>query len=214
MGNCHFKTSTHQAPTEHTAGEPGEELDLRLDLKTIADFGLVGFPNAGKSSMLAALTDARPKIAAYPFTTLNPILGTMVRDEWTRLRLVDVPGLIRDAHKGIGLGHDFLRHIERATLLIFVVDMAGTDGRSPVDDYRNLKREIKLYSDDIAKRPAIVVANKMDVPAATGELKAFKRKTRTKPFPVSAVTGDGIDALKKHLFAFCAKHSVVPSSPK
>ena len=168
--------------------------------------GLVGFPNAGKSSMLAALTDAHPKIAAYPFTTLNPILGTMIQNEWTRLSIVDVPGLIRDAHKGIGLGHDFLRHIERSPLLIYVVDMAGADGRSPVDDYRNLKKEIKLYRKDLVDRPAVVVANKMDLPDAAELLKAFKRKTRTKPIPVSAMTGEGIAALKKELFAFCGRH--------
>lgn len=213
LGNCHFKSSTHRAPTEHTPGEPGQELEVRLELKIVADLGLVGYPNAGKSSLLAALSDAHPRIAAYPFTTLNPIMGTIIRNEWTRLRMVDIPGLIEDAHKGTGLGHDFLRHIERSPLLVFVIDMAGTDGRSPVDDYRNLKRELKLYRKDLADRPALVVANKMDVPEATEQLKIFKRKTRTRPIPVSALTREGMDRLENELFAFCERHKELLAPP-
>ncbi len=197
LGNIHWKTATHQAPREHTEGERGEEVSLRLELKLMAHIGLVGFPNAGKSSLLARISDAHPKIAAYPFTTLNPIIGTMIFEDYTRLTVADLPGLLKDAHKGVGLGHDFLRHIERSRFLVFVVDMAGTDGRAPQEDYAALKRELKLYSKDLAARPSLVVANKMDMPEAKENLKLFKRKTRTKPIPVSASTGDGINALRE-----------------
>lgn len=196
IGNVHFKTSTHQAPTEHTKGELGEEFTLRLELKLIADIGLVGFPNAGKSSILTGISDAHPKIGAYPFTTLNPIIGTLVFGDYTRIKIADIPGLIEGAHEGIGLGHDFLRHIERAPCLVYVIDMAGVDGRNPVDDYKILREELKLYKDDLTKRPFIIAANKMDEPAAAENLKIFKKKTRTKPLEISAYTGQGLDELR------------------
>lgn len=206
LGNCHWKTSTHQAPTEHTDGEPGEKVSLRLELKLVADIGLVGFPNAGKSSLLRRITEARPKIGAYPFTTLNPTIGTLVFENYTRLAIADIPGLIKGAHEGRGLGYDFLRHIERSTYLIYVIDMAGVDGRHPLDDYFSLREELELYKKDLLTRPSLIVANKMDLPQAVENLQKFTMKTRTKPILVSAMTGRGLDALKELIFALCTKH--------
>ena len=196
-GNQHYATPTHQAPTKHTDGIPGEIRTLILELKTVADVGLVGYPNAGKSTILGTLTNAHPKIAPYPFTTLNPLIGTLKFEDFTAVRIADIPGLIDGAHKGVGLGHDFLRHIERTGFLVFVIDMAGTDGRDPVDDYRNLRKELRLYSEELDHRPHIVVANKMDVPEAADHLKRFKRSTKTKPLAMSASTGDGVKDLRE-----------------
>jgi GTP-binding protein len=204
LGNIHWKTSVHRAPRESTGGEPGEERALRLELKVIADLGLVGFPNAGKSSLLAALSDARPKIASYPFTTLHPVLGTMVFDDQSRLKVADIPGLIEGAHRGAGLGHEFLRHIERAPCLALVVDMAGADGRAPWSDYAVLLRELRLHSRDLAERPRLVVANKMDLPEAAQNAARFAAETRTRPVRVSALTGDGVERLRAAIRRLCA----------
>jgi GTPase len=200
LGNMHFKTSTHQAPTECTEGTPGEIKTLRLTMKTVAEVGLVGYPNAGKSTLLGQLSAARPKTAAYPFTTRHPQVGTLVFDATHTLRVADVPGLLKDAHKGIGLGHDFLRHIERTRFLLFVIDMAGTDGRKPAEDFLNLREELRLYNADLADRPYAVIANKMDDPAAKKNLTAFKRKTREKPLEMCAELGEGVPELKAMLF--------------
>ncbi|MGD9782735.1 MAG: GTPase ObgE [Kiritimatiellia bacterium] len=200
LGNMHFQTSTHQAPTEFTPGTKGETKTLRLVMKTVAEVGLVGYPNAGKSTLLSQLSAARPKVAAYPFTTLHPQVGTLVFDATHSIRVADVPGLLKDAHKGVGLGHDFLRHVERTKYLLFVIDMAGIDGRQPADDYLNLREELRLYNADLAERPYGVVANKMDEPAAKKNLAAFKRKTKEKPLEISAELGEGISALKTKLF--------------
>ena len=200
LGNIHFKSSTHQAPRETTPGTEGETKDVLLELKTIADIGLVGYPNAGKSTLLAAVSNAHPKIAPYPFTTLNPLIGTIEYEDYTKIRVADIPGLIDGAHEGIGLGHDFLRHIERARYLLFVIDMAGTDGRDPVTDYRNLRKELKLYSPALEHRPFMILANKMDVEGAKKNLTSFKRRTKTKPYAMSAATGDGIPELKQMLY--------------
>jgi GTP-binding protein len=172
---------------------------LRLELKSVADIGLVGYPNAGKSTLLRALTGARPKVAPYPFTTLHPILGTLSCGDFRTLKIADIPGLIKDAHKGVGLGHDFLRHIERTKFLVYILDMAGTEARNPVDDYRNLRRELRLYRRDLLKRPSIVVANKMDRPEAAEFLKEFKRRTRLQPLEISAEKGTGLENLKEML---------------
>ena len=180
LGNMHFATSSHRAPREFTPGTPGEQFVLRLELKSIADIGLVGFPNAGKSTLLRALTAARPKVAAYPFTTLHPVIGTLEIEDAARLRIADIPGLIDGAHQGIGLGHDFLRHIERTRLLVFIVDMAGVDGRDPADDFAGLRRELELYHADLARRPVLLVANKMDLPEAKEKLRNFKKRTGRK----------------------------------
>lgn len=200
-GNVHWKRATHQAPTEHTTGEPGHEDAFKLELKLVADIGLVGFPNAGKSSLLTQISDAHPRIGAYPFTTLNPIIGTIIFPDYTRATVADIPGLINDAHRGVGLGYAFLRHIERAHYLVYVIDMAGTDGRKPHEDYRSLKRELKLYQPDLVRRPGLLVANKMDRPEAAANLAAFATETGESPLPVSAREGDGIDDLREALFS-------------
>lgn len=200
LGNMHFQTSTHQAPTEFTEGTPGEVRTLRLTMKTVAEVGLVGYPNAGKSTLLGQLSAARPKVAAYPFTTLHPQVGTVVFDATHTIRMADVPGLLKDAHKGVGLGHDFLRHIERTNFLLFVIDMAGIDGRKPAEDFLSLREELRLYNPELAKRPYWVLANKMDEPAAVKNIAAFKRKTKEKPLELSAELGEGVPELKARLF--------------
>ncbi len=200
-GNVHWKSPTHQAPTEHTDGDKTEQLTLRLELKLVADMGLVGFPNAGKSSILTGISDAHPKIGAYPFTTLNPIIGTLIFEDYSRITVADIPGLIEGAHDGVGLGHAFLRHIERAYCLVYVIDMAGVDARKPHEDYHSLRRELEMHRADLVTRPAKVVANKMDLPEAEENLATFKAETGTDPIRVSASTGEGLDALKAAMSA-------------
>ncbi len=203
-GNTHFKTSTNRAPKRANPGLEGERGEYRLILKSIADVGLVGFPNAGKSSLTNAITKARPKTAAYPFTTLHPQIGVIdfpdERRGNRRLLLADVPGLIEGAHENRGLGHRFLRHIERCALLLVMLDMAGTDARDPRDDYKHLLRELELYDPALLDKPRLVVANKMDVPAAAGWLKKFRnRYKKVDVVEVSCLTGDGLEKLKKEL---------------
>lgn len=198
-GNQHYATSSHQAPREYTQGTPGEIRSLILELKTVADIGLVGYPNAGKSTLLRALTSAKPKVAAYPFTTLNPLIGTLVFDNYTSLRIADIPGLIDGAHAGVGLGHDFLRHIERSRFLIYVLDMAGTDGRDPVDDYHNLRKELRLHDESLDHRPHLVVANKMDSEGSAEKLAAFSKATSEAILPISAELGMGVPELRQTL---------------
>ncbi len=198
-GNVHFKSAVNQAPTEHTQGGEGEEKRLRLELKTIADAGLLGFPNAGKSSLLSALSSASPKIASYPFTTLNPVVGTIVYDDYVKVRMADVPGIIEGAAKGVGLGLAFLRHLERARVLIYVIDMAGTDNREPWNDYKILKKEIDEYSQELASRVALVVANKMDEAAARENLPRFIEETGVTPLEISCRERAGLDAFKTAL---------------
>ena len=198
-GNVHFKSAVNQAPTEHTPGGEAEERRLRLELKTIADAGLLGFPNAGKSSLIAALSSARPKIASYPFTTLNPVVGTVVYDDYAQVRIADVPGIIEGAATGVGLGLAFLRHLERAHALVYVIDMAGTDNREPWQDYKVLKKEIENYSVELAARPILVVANKMDQEAAQNNLPRFVEETGMSPICISCETREGLDALKDAL---------------
>jgi len=195
-GNYHWRRSGYLAMSSHTDGEPGERADLRLELKLVADIGLVGFPNAGKSSILCAISDAHPKVTAYPFTTLNPIIGTMVFEDYSLIRVADLPGLIENAHNGAGLGHSFLRHIERSKCIAYVLDMAGTDGRDPLSDYRKLRKELELHKKELLKRPALIVANKMDVDIARKNFKKFVTTTRKKPIPVSALSREGIAELK------------------
>jgi GTP-binding protein len=202
LGNPHWQTSTHQTPFEHTEGEEGEQFSLRLELKLLADVGLIGFPNAGKSSLLSSISNAHPKIAPYAFTTLNPIIGTVKVGEDYEERsytVADIPGILEDAHQGVGLGDRFLKHIERAACVAYVIDMAGSEGRDPVDDFEILRRELKIYKDDLLERPFLVVANKMDLPEAADYVKKFERKTGVKTLRVSTATGDGIELLKKRL---------------
>ncbi len=184
-GNVHFKSAVNQAPTEHTPGGPAEELRLHLELKTIADAGLLGFPNAGKSSILTALSSATPKIASYPFTTLNPIVGTIEYDDFAQIRMADVPGIIEGASQGVGLGLAFLKHLERARVLVYMIDMAGTDNRKPWDDYRVLSEEIAAFNAELPERPFLVVANKMDQAAARKNLKRFVKETGITPIALS-----------------------------
>lgn len=202
LGNVHFKTSTHQVPTEHTPGELGEEFRLKLELKTIADAGLLGFPNAGKSSLLACVSEARPKIASYPFTTLNPIVGTIRYPDFSQLRVADVPGIIEGAASGVGLGIDFLKHIARSSVLVYVIDMAGTDNRKPWDDYLTLRREIEQHDAALLERPALVLANKMDEDEAIANLPRFVKKTGVSPLPLSALdpADAGVAAFKQRLW--------------
>lgn len=199
LGNCHWKTSVHQAPIEHTKGEAGEKRRLRLDVKIVADIGLIGFPNAGKSTLLTAISHAHPRIAAYPFTTIQPVIGTVQYDTFTRLKLVDIPGLISGAHTGAGLGHTFLRHVERTRGLVYVIDMAGSDGRAPADDYATLRDELNHYNPALLQRPALIVANKMDLDPALENLPEFIARTGQKPLLVSGLTRRGTDELKNAL---------------
>ena len=198
-GNVHFKSSVNQAPTEHTPGGEAEEKRLRLELKTIADAGLLGFPNAGKSSLLSALSSATPKIASYPFTTLNPMVGTLVYPDYAKVRMADVPGIIEGAAKGVGLGLAFLKHLERSRVLVYVLDMAGTDNREPWDDYATLKREIEEYSVELAERPSLVVANKLDTEEAKEKLEEFTLRTKIDPIKISCLTREGLDEFKTRL---------------
>ena len=195
FGNVHFKSSTNQAPTRFVPGLDGEEFDYRLELKVIADIGLVGFPNAGKSSLVAAVSEARPKVGAYPFTTLNPVIGTVIYPDGARIRVADIPGIIDGAHEGVGLGIDFLKHVARAKVLAFVIDCAGTDNRDPVGDYKALRREIRLYDPEMLKRPAILVANKAEEPGAAENIARLEKAARRRAVAISALRGDGIAAL-------------------
>lgn len=199
FGNVHFKSSVNQAPTEHTPGGEPEERRLRLELKTIADAGLLGFPNAGKSSLLSVLSSATPKIASYPFTTINPMVGTIVYPDYARIAMADVPGIIEGAARGVGLGLAFLKHLERSKVLVYVIDMAGTDSREPWTDYEVLKKEISDYSIELASRPALVVANKMDAEVSGENLARFVKETGVRPIAISCETREGLDAFKDEL---------------
>jgi len=198
-GNTRFKSSTNQAPKVAEKGEPGEEKDLILELRLIADIGLVGYPNAGKSSILSRVSSAKPKVADYPFTTLVPVLGVVRIDEEKSFVLADIPGLIEGAHNGAGLGDEFLRHITRTRALIHVVDLASVDGRDPVDDYENINEELSLYDEKLAGLPQIVAGNKIDLPSAKDGLRKLERhlakNSDRKVIPVSALTGEGIQTL-------------------
>ena len=190
-GNVHFKSPTNQAPTRADPGEEGEEGYFLLELRLIADAGLVGYPNAGKSTLLTALSAARPKVAAYPFTTLHPLIGVVeFPATYRRITVADIPGLIEGAHLNVGLGHEFLRHVTRCRLLLFVLDMAGSEGRSPLEDFAAVRRELSLYDPTLTERPALVVANKMDLDGAEENLRLFRERFgRFDVVPVTA--GDG-----------------------
>lgn len=199
-GNVHFKSSRNRAPRQYTEGEEGEQGHFLLELRTIADAGLVGYPNAGKSTLLRKISAARPKVAAYPFTTLHPIVGVIEFPGYRRATVADIPGLIEGAHRGVGLGHEFLRHITRCRVLIFVVDVAGSEGRNPVEDLQNLRQEIDLYDPTLSSRAWFVVTNKMDLPGAKENLKALQERfPKLQMLPTSAAKGEGIDDLKQAL---------------
>jgi GTP-binding protein len=197
LGNRNFATSRRQTPRFAQPGEPGGEGEYRLELRLIAEVGLVGYPNAGKSTLLTAISHARPKIAPYPFTTLHPQIGIVEYKDYHRLTVCDVPGLIEGAHKNVGLGHAFLRHIKRCKILVLLLDMAGTDNRKPWDDYKQLLAELELYDPTLVEKPRMVVANKMDEPAAEKYLKEFKKKIRKTPvMEISAAFDEGVDKFK------------------
>ncbi len=201
LGNLHFKSSTNRTPLQNTMGQPGEENGFRLVLKTIADVGLVGYPNAGKSSLTNCLTQAHPKTAPYPFTTLHANVGIIEYPEkYERISMADIPGLIEGASENRGLGHEFLRHVERCRLLLILLDMAGMDARDPLDDYAHLLDELERYDATLLKKPRLVAANKMDEPAAADNLKRFKKKFKKVPIlKISCLTGEGLDELKAEL---------------
>jgi len=211
-GNTHFKSSTNRAPKRANEGHEGEGGKYRLILKSIADVGLVGYPNAGKSSLTTKITKARPKTAAYPFTTLHPQIGVIEYPKnYGRLLLADVPGLIEGASENRGLGHRFLRHIERCTLLMFLVDMAGVDGRDPRDDYAVLLHELELYDPSLLEKPRLVVANKMDLEGAAAQLTKFKRRHKVDIMKISCLSGEGLDELKNELRRRVEAHRVAPA---
>ena len=213
-GNTHFKSSRNRVPRQYTEGEAGEEGDFLLELRTIADVGLVGYPNAGKSTLLGKLSAAHPKVAPYPFTTLNPIVGVVEFADYQRLTVADIPGLIEGAHRNVGLGHDFLRHIVRCKLLVFVLDIAGSEGRNPIQDLQTLRQELDLYDPTLGRRPWMIVANKMDLPDASENLRTLKRRFGDrKVAPISAEKNEGIDALKELLKEFLLQKSAATAEP-
>jgi GTP-binding protein len=214
-GNVHFKSSRNRAPRQYTDGEEGEHGHFLLELRTIADAGLVGYPNAGKSTLLRKISAARPKVAPYPFTTLHPVVGVMELPGYRHAAIADIPGLIEGAHRGLGLGHEFLRHITRCPILIFVVDVAGSEGRSPAQDLQNLRKEIDLYDPTLSSRPWLVVANKMDLPNAKENLEVLRERfPRISILPISAEKGEGIDALKEALAGRMTSDQHIVSSIK
>lgn len=205
-GNQHYATSTMQAPKYAQPGQPAQELELALELKVIADVGLVGFPNVGKSTFLARVTNARPKIANYPFTTLNPNLGVVDLEDARGFVIADIPGLIEGASEGVGLGHEFLRHIERTKVLIHIVDAAGLEGRDPVEDIYTINRELQSYQVDLSRKPQVIAANKTDVLFSVDDSPLQRIRETFEPqgipvFPISAVSGQGIRELLYHVRA-------------
>ncbi len=212
-GNARFATSTHQAPTEHEPGRTGEEKRLRLELKLLADVGLVGFPNAGKSTLISRISAARPKIADYPFTTLEPNLGVVELPDYRSFVVADIPGLIEGAHLGHGLGIQFLRHIERTRLLVHLVDVSEATGRDPVHDFDTVIEELASFSEDLVKKPMIVVASKMDVAQDPARVEALRQHAAGLGLPfyeISSATGLGIDNLK---YAMAERVLAVPATP-
>jgi GTPase len=198
LGNRNFATAARQTPRFAQPGEPGDEGDFLLELRIVAEIGLVGYPNAGKSTLLTAISRARPKVAAYPFTTLHPQIGIVEYPDWKRLTVCDVPGLIEGAHQNVGLGHKFLRHIKRCKILVILLDMAGTDNRKPWDDYKQLLSELELYDPTLLDKPRLVVANKMDEAVAEKNLKSFKTKIKkVKVLPISAAFDQGMEKFRE-----------------
>ncbi|WP_124066436.1 GTPase ObgE [Clostridium sp. E02] len=205
QGNMHFATPTMQAPKYAQPGQSAQELWVQLELKVIADIGLIGFPNVGKSTLLSRVSNARPKIANYHFTTLNPHLGVVDIDGEKGFVMADIPGLIEGASQGVGLGHDFLRHIERTRVLVHVVDAASTEGRDPVADIKAINKELEAYNEDLLKRPQIIAANKVDVIYSEDEDPVLKLKAEFEPkgmkvYPISAVSGQGVKELLYAIF--------------
>lgn len=201
-GNYTFRSPTHQAPAICTLGKEGESIAVELELKLIADVGLVGFPNAGKSTLFSKLAQVKVKIAPYPFTTLSPNLGFLQKEDYTRIFLADIPGIIEEAHNNRGLGLTFLRHIERTSLLLFVLDASGVDGRSPLSDWRVLQNELKEYGSEMLEKPYYVILNKMDAEGAEKFAEDFLHESgvpRELIYQMSAELGEGLDILREKL---------------
>lgn len=197
-GNAKFKSPTNRAPRHAEDGEPGEERWLVLELKLLADVGIMGFPNAGKSTLISRISAARPKIADYPFTTVVPNLGVVYRPDHTSFVVADIPGLIKDSHLGKGLGDRFLRHIERSFLLLHLIDCFPQEGRSPSEDFETINMEMELFDLDLASRPQMVACNKIDIPEARANFEAHREYFESRgitPYPISAATGEGVEAL-------------------
>lgn len=205
-GNYRYKSSVNQAPEQFQPGTSGEEGIFMFEMRMIADIGLVGFPNAGKSTLVSQVSAARPKIASYPFTTLQPMIGVIEYPGFERATIADIPGLIEGAHQNVGLGHEFLRHIMRCHILLFVVDAAGTEGRDPIEDLEKLRTEVKLYDEALAQREWMIVANKVDLEEAAEKVEQIhQRFPKKEVMAISAQTGEGVDALKKRLGTMVAR---------
>lgn len=195
-GNDSFKSPTNRAPIQFTKGKDGEELEVELELKLIADVGLIGFPNAGKSTLITSLCSVKVKVAPYPFTTLSPNIGYFLNKDMSRVFVADIPGIIEGAHKNRGLGLEFLRHIERTRLLLFVLDASGIDGRDPSSDFKVLKKELKAYSEELSTRPYLVALNKIDDDESIAHIAKFEKAfPKEKPFLISALTKEGLAPL-------------------
>jgi len=216
-GNARFATSTNQAPRKAEPGKPGDELTLKLELKLLADVGLVGFPNVGKSTLVSRLSAARPRIADYPFTTIEPSLGVVGVDDEQSFVMADIPGLIEGAHQGRGLGDRFLKHVERTRLLLHLIDVAEHSGRDPVEDYSVIQKELESFSPVIAKKPMLLVASRVD---AVGDgfrlfaLREFCREQGTPLYEISSVTGEGLEDLKRAAWAKLQEIPQPDSSPE
>jgi len=207
-GNAMFKSATNQAPDYAEEGEKGEEKWIELELKLIADVGIIGFPNAGKSTLISVLSHAKPKIADYPFTTLSPVLGVLQLDYGKSLILADIPGLIEGASQGAGLGHEFLRHIERTKFLIHVIDISDFREREPVEAFETINKEMENYDSKLLEKPQIIVGNKIDMLSNKEEIEKLKQTFKKKGYkfiPVSLITNEGIEDLKKELMDFYNK---------
>jgi GTP-binding protein len=199
-GNKAFATSTNQTPRYAEPGKKGQERNLRLELKLIADIGIVGMPNAGKSTLISRCSAARPKIADYPFTTLEPVLGIVELSDFRRFVMADIPGLIEDSHRGAGLGIEFLKHIERTRIIVHILDIMPTVGSDPVGNYRTIRSELEQYSKKLAQKEEVIVANKIDLDPDGKIVKELKKKIRKKVYPISAVTGNGVKELTELLW--------------
>ncbi len=206
-GNQHFATATRQVPRFAKSGNPGEELDVTLELKLLADVGLIGFPNVGKSTLVSVVSEAKPKIANYHFTTLTPVLGVVRMGEGSSFVMADIPGLIEGAGEGVGLGHEFLRHVERCRMLVHIIDISGSEGRDPIEDFDKINHELEVFSPELSERPQIVVGNKCDLTSEeeVERITAYFEEKGYKFFPIMAAIAEGTDELINYLAATLQK---------